>query len=75
MEHVTPVKSDLQNYRELNPPGVTEIANGKFINIKGQGSVIGHLLLSDNTKFSMDIRKVLYIPKASKWLFSLIAAT
>ena len=72
-EHVTPVKSDLQNYREFNPLGVAEIADGKFITIKGQGSVIGHSLLPDNTKLSMDIRKVLYIPKVTKWLFSLIA--
>ena len=60
-EHVTPVKSNLQNYREFNPPGVTEFASGKFITIEGQGSVIRHSLLPDNTKFSMDIRKVLYL--------------
>ena len=60
-EHVTPVKSNLQNYREFNLPGVAEFANGKIITIEGQGSVIGHSLLPDNTKFSMDIRKVLYL--------------
>ena len=68
-EHVTPVKSNLQNHKEFNPPGVTEITDWKFITIKRQGNIIGQSLLPNNTKFSMDIRKVLYVPKASKWLF------
>ena len=58
-KHVTPVKRDLQNYKEFNPPGIAEISDGKFITIEGQGSVIGHSLLPNNTKFSMDIRKAL----------------
>ena len=74
MEHVTPVKSDLHNYRRFDPPGKAEITDGKFITIKGQGTVVGNLLLPDNTKFSRDIRRVLYVPEVSKWLFSLIAA-
>ena len=73
-EHVTPVQSDLHNYREYNPPGKAEITDGKFITIKGQGNIIGHSLLPDNMKLSMEIRRVLYIPDVSKWLFLLITA-
>ena len=74
MEHLTPVHSDLHNYKEYRTPGKAEIADGKFVTIKGQGNVIGHSLLPDKTKLSIEIRRVLYIPEASKWLFSLIAA-
>ena len=73
IEHVTPVKSNLHMYKEFNPPGKAEIADGKFITIKGQGTVIGHSLLPDSKKFSMDIQNVLYVPEVSKWLFLLIA--
>ena len=68
-EHVTPVQSDLHNYREYNPPGKAEITDGKFITIKGQGNIIGHSLLPDKTKFSLEIRRVLYVPDVSKQLF------
>ena len=71
-EHVTPVQSELHNYSEYNPPGKAEITDGKFITIKGQGNIIGHSLLPDNMKLSMEIRRVLYIPDVSKRLFSLI---
>ena len=73
-EHITLVKSDLHNYKEFIPHGKAEVASGKFIAIHGHGMVAGFSLLPDGTKFSMDIRKVLYIPEVSKWLFSLIAA-
>ena len=72
-EHITPVWSNLHNYKEYDPQGKAEIADGKFITIKGQGNVIGHSLLPDKTKFSMEIRQVLYVPDMSKWLFLLIA--
>ena len=73
-KHVTPVRSNLHNYKEFDPPGKAEVADGKFITIKGQGNIIGHSLHLDKTKFSMEIRRVLYVPEVSKWLFSLIAA-
>ena len=72
-EHVTPVRSDLHNYREFNPHRKAEVVDGKFITIHGYGTVAGFSLLPDGTKYSMDIRKVLYVPEASKQLFSLIA--
>ena len=72
-KHVTPGWSCLHNYKESNPPGKAEITDRKFITIKGQGTVIGYSLLPDNTKFSMDIRRVLYVPEVSKQLFLLIA--
>ena len=72
-EHVTPVRSDLHNYKEFDPPGKAEITDGKYITIKGQGNIIGHSLLLDKTKFSMEIRRVLYVADTSKQLFSLIA--
>ena len=65
-EHVTPVKSNLHNYKEFNPHRKAEVTDGKFIDIYGQGTVAGFSLLPDGTKFSMDIRKVLYIPEVSK---------
>ena len=34
-EHVTPVKSDLQMYKEFIPHRKAEIADGKFITIEG----------------------------------------
>ena len=67
-KHITPVRSNLHNYKESNPPGKAEIADGKFITIKGQGNIIGHSLLPDKTKFSMEIRCVLYVPDASTHL-------
>ena len=73
-EHVTPVIHDLHNYRAFDPPGKAEIADGKFITIKGQGTVVGHSLLPDNMKFNIDIREVLYVPEGSKQWFLLIAA-
>ena len=69
-----PVKSNLQMYKEFNPPGTAEITDGKFITILGWGTVLGHSLLPDGKKFSMDIWDVLYIPEVSKQLFSLITA-
>ena len=54
-KHVTPVKSDLHMHQEFNPLGTAEIADGKFITILGQGTVLGHSLLLDGTIFSMDI--------------------
>ena len=71
-EHVTPVQSDLHNYKEYDPPDKAEISDGKFITMKGQGNIIGHSLLPDKTKFSMEIRRVLYVPDMSKWVFLLI---
>ena len=72
-EHVTPVQSNLHNYREYDPPGKAEITDGTFVTIKGQGNIIRHLLLPDKTKFNKEIRRVLYVPDMTKWLFSLIA--
>ena len=68
-EHVTPVQSDLHNYKEYDPLGKVEITDGKFITIKGQGNMIGHSILPDKTKFSLEIRRVLYVPDVSKQLF------
>ena len=72
-EHITPVQSDLHNYKGYDPLGKAEITDGKFITIKGQGNIMGHSLLPDKTKFSMEIRRVLYISDVSKQLFLLIA--
>ena len=41
-EHITPVRSNLHNYKEYDPPGKAEITGGKFITIKGQGNIIRH---------------------------------
>ena len=37
-EHITLVKSDLHNYKELNHLGKADIANGIYITIKGNSN-------------------------------------
>ena len=56
-DHITPVQSDLHNYKEYDPPDRAEITDGKFITIKGKGNMIGHSILPDKTKFSLEIRR------------------
>ena len=57
MYYITPVQSDLHNYKEYDPLDRAEITDGKFITIKGKGNMIGHSILPDKTKFSLEIRR------------------
>ena len=50
----------------------SEIADGKCLIIEGYGTVIGYSIMPNKT-VSLQIQNVLYVPKANKRLFSLIA--
>ena len=71
-DHITPRKSDFIQYRELGQLHKAEIADGKYLTIEGYGTVIRHSKMPQGRE-SLQIRNVLYIPEANKWLFSLIA--
>ena len=71
-DHITPRKSDFVQYRELGQQHKAEIVDGKYLTIEGFGTVIGHSIMPHKRE-SMQIRNVLYVPKANKRLFSLIA--
>ena len=72
-DHITPRKSNFVQYRELGQLHKAEIADGKYLTIEGFGTVIGHSIMP-HKKESLQIRNVLYVPEANKWLFLLIAA-
>ena len=71
-DHITPRKSDFVQYRELGQLHKAEITDGKYLKIEGYGTVIGHSIMPNGTE-SLQIRNVLYVPEANKWLFLLIA--
>ena len=71
-DHITPRKSDFIQYRELGQEHKAEIADGKYLTIEGYGMVIGHSKMPHKNE-SLQIRNILYVPEANKWLFSLIA--
>ena len=71
-DHITPRKSDFVQYIELGQLHKAEIADGKYLNIEGHGTVIGYSIMPHKRE-SMQIRNVLYFPEANKWLFLLIA--
>ena len=72
-DHITPNKSDFVQYWALGQASKAEIANGKYLQIEGYGTVIGYSKMP-NKSVSLQIQNVLYIPEANKRLFSLIAA-
>ena len=72
-DHITPNKSDFVQYWGLGQASKAEIANGKYLQIEGYGTVIGSSIMPNKT-VSLQIQNVLYIPEANKWLFSLTAA-
>ena len=72
-DHITPRKSDSVQYRELGQLHKAEITDGKYLQIEGFGTVIGHSKMPHGSE-SLQIRNVLYVPEVNKWLFSLIAA-
>ena len=72
-EHITPSKSDFIQYWELRQPSNAEIADGKYLKIEGYGTVVGYSKTPQG-RVSLQLNKVLYIPKACKRLFSLIVA-
>ena len=43
-EHITPSKSNFVEYREFNQARDAEIADGKYLNIEGYGTVVGYSL-------------------------------
>ena len=71
-DHITPSKSDFVQYWELGQTSKTEITNGKCLKIEGYGTVIGYSKMP-HAMVSLQIQNVLYVPKANKWLFLLIA--
>ena len=72
-DHITPRKSDFVQYRELGQIHKAEIADGKYLTIEGYGTIIRHSKMPHRHE-SLQIRNILYVPEANKWLFSLIAA-
>ena len=72
-DHITPRNSDFVQYRELGQLHKAEIADGKYLRMEGFGTVIRHSKMPHGHE-SLQIRNVLYVPEANKWLFSLIAA-
>ena len=72
-EHITPSKSDFIQYWELRQPSDAEIADGKYLKIEGYGTVVGYSMMPQG-RVSIQLNNVLYVPKACKWLFSLIVA-
>ena len=71
-DHITPRKSDFVQYREFGQLHKAEITDGKYLNIEGYGMIIGHSKMPNGNE-SLQIRNVLYVPEANKWLFLLIA--
>ena len=71
-DHITPRQSDFVQYRELGQAHSAEIADRKYLKIKGYGTVIGHSIMPNGT-VSLKIQNTLYVPEANKWLFLLIA--
>ena len=67
-----PNKSNFVQYCELGQASKAEIANGKYLQIEGYGTVIGYSIMPNKT-VSLRIQNVLYVPEANKWLFLLIA--
>ena len=65
-------KKHFVQYTELWQASKAEITDGKYLTIEGYGTVIGHSIMPNWTA-SLQMQKVLYIPQANKWLFSLIA--
>ena len=72
-DHITPNKSDFVQYWALGQASKAEIADGKYLLIEGYRTVIGYSIMPNKT-VSLQIQNVLYVPKANKRLFSLIAA-
>ena len=72
-DHITPRKSDFVQYRELGQLHKAEITDGKYLKIEGFGTIIRHSKMPNGTEL-LQIRNMLYVPEANKWLFSLIAA-
>ena len=72
-DHITPNKSDFVQYWALGQASKAEIADGKYLQIEGYGTVIGYSIMPNKT-VSLQIQNMLYIPEANKQLFSLIAA-
>ena len=71
-DHITPNKSDFVQYWALGQASKAEIANGKYLQIGGYGTVIGYSIMPNKT-VSLRIQNVLYVPEANKRLFLLIA--
>ena len=71
-DHITPSKSDFAQYKELPQAAKTEIVDGKFLTIEGLGTVIGKSIMADRS-VDIQIRNLLYVSQANKWLFALIA--
>ena len=67
-DHITPRKSDFIQYRELGQPHKAEIPDGKYLNIEGFGTIIGHSKMPNGNE-SLQIHNVLYVPEANKQLF------
>ena len=67
-DHITPNKSDFIQYREFRQLHKAEIADRKYLRIEGYGTIIRHSKMP-NSNESLQIRNVLYIPEANKWLF------
>ena len=72
-EHITPEKKDFIQYRDFKQPQHAEIADRKYLTIKGYGSIIRHSIMLNGMAL-LQIQKVLYVPEVNKWLYSLIAA-
>ena len=72
MEHITSNKSNFIQYREFGQPESAEITDGKFCTIEGYGTIIGHSIMPQGMA-SLQIHKVLYVPQANEWVYSLIA--
>ena len=72
-DHITPNKSDFVQYWALGQASKAEIADGKYLQIEGYGTVIGYSIMPNKT-VSLQIQNMLYVPEANKQLFSLTAA-
>ena len=71
-EHITPFKSNFVQYREFAQTQYAEIMDGKHLKLEGFGTVIGYSVMPGHTP-KIEIHNVLYVPSASKQLYSLIA--
>ena len=71
-ECITPEKSDFIQYREFGQPQHAEITDGKFLTIDGYGTIIRYSIMPNGTAL-LQIQKVLYVLKANKQLYLLIA--
>ena len=67
-DHITPRKSDFNQYRELGQLHKAEISDGKYLKIEGFGRIVRHNKMPHGTEL-LQICNVLHVPEANKWLF------